>query len=149
MAVEEGGSTVTIEVTRSDSSDGVVSIDYATGGGTATSGSDFTAASGTLTWQNGDSGTKVISVAITNDTIDEVDENFTFTLSNPTGGATLGSGSTTVTITDDDSVGGSGDNDSGGGGGGAGGYFLALLLLLLGASRLSASRPSQSGVAFE
>ena len=135
MAVDEGDGTVTIEVTRSDGSDGEVSIDYATGGGTATSGSDFTAASGTLTWQFGESGTKEISVAITDDTIEESDENFTVTLSNPTGGATLGGGSTTVTITADDSAGGSGDN-GGGGGGGGGGCFLALLLSLLSAKPL-------------
>ena len=134
LVVDEGDGTVTIEVMRSDGSDGEVSIDYVMGGGTATSGSDFTAASGTLTWQVGDSGTKEISVAITDDTIEESDENFTITLSNPTGGATLGGGSTTVTITDDDSAGGSGDNDSGGGGGG--GCFLALLLSLLSAKPL-------------
>ena len=119
LAVDEGDGTVTIEVTRSDGSDGEVSIDYATGGG-GYFGSDFTAAYRHPSLASLRMGTKEISVAITDDAIKESDEDFTVTLSNPTGGATLGGGSTTVTITADDSAGGSGDNDSGGGGGGGG-----------------------------
>jgi uncharacterized delta-60 repeat protein len=100
--VSEGGSIV-LGVNRSGSSSGAVSVDYATLSGTATAGSDFTAAVDTLHWADGDSASKSITVHITSDTADESDETFTVRLSNPSTGATLGPNATaTVRITDDD-----------------------------------------------
>lgn len=99
--VNETAGTVTISVTRSGGTDGAVGVSYATTAGTA-SAADFLAASGTLTWADGDSGTKSFDVGVTNDAVVENDEVFAVTLSNPTGGAALGTASTTVTITDDD-----------------------------------------------
>jgi hypothetical protein len=80
-----------------------VSVDYATSNGTAADGSDYTATSGTLTWDDGDDEMKSFDVSITNDTVHEDEENFSVTLSNPAGGAALGSpNGATVTIQDDD-----------------------------------------------
>jgi hypothetical protein len=102
-SVGEAGPTVTITATRTGGSSGAVGISYATSNGTATAGSDYTTASGTLSWADGDAANKTFAVPITNDTLDEPNETFTVTLSSPTGGATLGSpSSATVTITDDD-----------------------------------------------
>jgi hypothetical protein len=102
-------------------------VDYATASGSATSGSDFASASGTLNWADGDTADKTISVDITNDMADESDETFTVTLSNPTGGTPVGPNSTaTVVITDDDAPSGGGSN---GGGGGGGLNWLVVLLL--------------------
>ena len=59
-------------------------VQYATSDGSATAGSDYTATSGTLTFSVGDDG-KLIQVPITNDAVSDSGENFTMTLSNPSG----------------------------------------------------------------
>jgi hypothetical protein len=102
-SVNESVSQATISVTRTGSGNGAVSVAYATTNGTAIAGSDYATASGTLNWANGDSSAKTFSVPIINDTLDEADETVNLTLSNPSGGATLGSSSTaTLTIVDND-----------------------------------------------
>ncbi|MBI5674697.1 MAG: DUF4214 domain-containing protein, partial [Nitrospirae bacterium] len=102
-SVTENIGTVTIIATRSGGSSGAVGISYETSDETAEAGFDYTSASGTLSWADGDSSNKTFTVDIINDTLLEVDETFTVTLSSPTGGASSGSPvSTTVTITDED-----------------------------------------------
>src|SRR5439155_9640262 len=102
-SVNEGGGTATISLTRTGGSTGAVSVQYTTSNGSATAGQDYTATSGTLTWADGDSSPKSFTVPITNDTLNEANETVNVALSNPGGGATLGSPSTAVlTIVDDD-----------------------------------------------
>ena len=98
---EAGGATVT--VTRSGGSlGGPVSVDYSTSDGSAAAGSDYTAASGTLTFGPGESS-KSFTVAITGDSVHEGGESFQVKLANPGGGAALGSpASATINIADDD-----------------------------------------------
>ncbi|MEO8033044.1 MAG: Calx-beta domain-containing protein [Acidobacteriota bacterium] len=99
-SVAEDGGSVTVTVTRTNGSTGAVTVNYATSTGTATSGADFTATSGTITFAAGDATPKTIVIPITNDGIPEPPENFTVTLSTPGGGATVGAqSSTVVTIT--------------------------------------------------
>ncbi len=101
-SVNENGGNATITVSRVNGSEGSVTVNYATSDGTATAPSDYTAASGTLTFATGVTS-QTFSVPITSDISDEVDETVTLTLSNPTGGATLGTPITSVlTIVDDD-----------------------------------------------
>jgi ribosomal protein L35AE/L33A len=88
--VGEAQGAVNFIVKRLGGHDGAVSVNYATANGSATAGSDYTAQSGTLTWGNSDDGAKPINLPITDDSDFEGDETFTITLSNPTGGATLG-----------------------------------------------------------
>ncbi len=96
------GTIVNIFVVRSGGSDGTVSVDYATADGDAVAGSDYTAASGTLTWPDGLSGNLTFSIAITDDATVEPSESFTVTLSNVSV-ATLGANSSaTVNIIDND-----------------------------------------------
>jgi hypothetical protein len=103
-SVAENGGTATITVTRTAGSNVPIAVNYATTNGTATAGADYTATSGTLTFAAGETS-KTFAVAITNDTSVEPNETIHLTLSNPTGGATLGSQSTaTLTIQDDDVV---------------------------------------------
>jgi hypothetical protein len=79
-----------------------VSVSYATSDGTALAGADYTATSGTVTFADGETE-KSFTVPVLDDALAEDAEAFNLTLSNPTGGATLGGQSTaTVTVTDDD-----------------------------------------------
>ncbi len=107
-SVGEGGGTVTLTVNRTGGSDGTVTADYALAGGTATGGAacggavDYVNTGGTVSFANGET-TKTFTVAICDDAILEGDETFNATLSNATGGATLGSPNpATVTITDNE-----------------------------------------------
>lgn len=98
----EAAGTVTITVTRGGGSDGTVTVDYATSDGTAVAPGDYTAASGTLTFADGVTSQTIV-VPVVDDALPEADETFTVTLTNPTGGATIGpAATTTVTILDND-----------------------------------------------
>ena len=100
-AVNETAGTATITVTRTNGSSGAISVSYATGNGTATAGSDYTAVSGTLSWLDGDSAVKTFTIPILTDTLVEGNETVNLTLSAPTGGAVLGASSAAaLTITD-------------------------------------------------
>jgi ribosomal protein L35AE/L33A len=102
-SVNENGTFVTITVTRVGGSSGAVGVSYSTSDGTATAGSDYTSASGSLSWADGDTADKTFTVNITDDGTVEGNETFNTALSSPTGGASLGTPNTsTVTIVDND-----------------------------------------------
>lgn len=101
-----GSSTLSFTVTRSDRN-GAFTVDFATSNGTATAGSDYTAASGTLTFTAGGSTTQNVSVCITGDTAVEANETFIVTLSNvvnTAGTATITDATGTGTISNDDTT---------------------------------------------
>jgi len=105
--VTEDGTSVSILVGRFLGTTGAISVNFATANGTASAGSDFTTTTGTLTWADGDTAIKTITVPILQDTALEGRENFLVTLSGATGGASVGSAggtssSATVSIIDDD-----------------------------------------------
>jgi hypothetical protein len=103
--VPENAGTATITVVRSVDTTQTQSVSYATSNGTATAGSDYTAASGTLTFAPGEV-TKTFNISIVNDTAIEPNETLTVTLTNPTNGATIsGNNPTTVNILNDDVIG--------------------------------------------
>ena len=84
-----------------------LTVNYTTADGTAKAGSDYTAKSSTVTFTSSDATAKTVTVSTTDDTIYEVDENFTFTISNLAGGGptpTLGTATKTTTITSDDAT---------------------------------------------
>jgi chitinase len=95
-----GTAVLTFPVTLSAASTKPVSVAFATADGTATAGSDYVAASGSLTFRPGEKS-KTVDVTINGDTAIESDETFTVTISNPTN-ATLVDGSATGTIRNDD-----------------------------------------------
>ncbi len=80
---------VTLTVTRTGGSSGAVSVDWATTVGSA-GAADFTGASSTLTWAAGETADKSFTVNIATDALVEGSEFFSATLSNASGGATLG-----------------------------------------------------------
>jgi hypothetical protein len=102
-SVQEGGGSVTITVRRSGSETGSKSVNYATSDGSATAGSDYTTASGTLTFTEPDTSMTFV-VPISDDPSVEGDETVTLTLSGPTNGAVLGTSPATLTIGDDDAA---------------------------------------------
>lgn len=102
MTVDESAGTATLTATLDRESNNTVTVGYATADGTALDGTDYTAASGTLTFTPGDTS-KSFTVGITDDTLDEINEAFTASLSSPTN-ATLGTVAATVTITDNDDL---------------------------------------------
>lgn len=102
-AVNENGATATITVTRTGGSDGVATVNFTVAAGSAVAGTDFVAASGVLVFNNGET-TRTFTVAVTDDTAREGAETVLLSLTNPSGGAVLGTRSTaTLTILDNES----------------------------------------------
>jgi Ca2+-binding RTX toxin-like protein len=103
VVVTEGNSGLTnavFTVSLSAASTSPVTVNYATVDDTAIAGSDFNAASGTLSFAAGET-TKSITIQVNGDTLVEPDELFSLILSNPTN-ATLGKASGTGRIINDD-----------------------------------------------
>ena len=99
---DSGSTNLTFTATLNEASAEQVTVDWGSGtGGTATSGTDYTAISGgTLTFAAGTTS-QDITVSVTGDTLDEVDETVVVTLSNAAN-ATIGTATGTGTITDND-----------------------------------------------
>ena len=88
-------------VTLSGPSSQTVTVDFATAGVSATSGTDFLPNSGTVTFTPGDLSETIV-VQVIADSLDEANETFTVTLSNVNANATILDNSGLGTITDDD-----------------------------------------------
>jgi hypothetical protein len=102
LTFDETAGTATILVTRTGGSAGAVSATVSTGNNTATSGSDYTAVTTTVTFAAGQA-TATVTVPILNDAQIEGAESLNLTLNGPTGGATLGNGRRAVlAVVDDD-----------------------------------------------
>jgi PKD repeat protein len=100
-SVDENEGTVTLTVTLSATSTESITVEYITSDGTAVAGSDYITTSGVLTFAPG-STSRTLAVPIINDELNEPDQAFTVTLSNPSN-AVLGTLDTvTVTIVDED-----------------------------------------------
>ena len=89
-SVAENGGNATITITRAGGSAGAVGVTFATSNGTATAPSDYTTVTQTVSFADGDTGNKTVSIPIIDDTLVEGNETVNLALSNPTGGATLG-----------------------------------------------------------
>lgn len=100
-ASETGGSVVLL-VERVGGSAGAVTVNYSSTSGTATSGADFTPTSGSLSWESGEAGTKVVVVPILDDASAEGNETFTLSLNSSVGIALGSPVSATVTILDNE-----------------------------------------------
>ena len=96
----DSGTVARLTVSLLNESNRVVSVDYATVDGTAISGTDYQAKSGTLTFEPGEM-TSAIEVPIVGDNVYEADEAFTVKLTNPDG-ITLQSDTATIEILNDD-----------------------------------------------
>ncbi|WP_434212437.1 Calx-beta domain-containing protein [[Pseudomonas] boreopolis] len=99
-AAENAGSLVLQAVLSRPAGSGGVRVAYATADGTATAGSDYQAASGTLTIPEGQSSA-TLAIALVDDTLVEGNETFRVDFSDASG-ARLGTTRATATIVDDD-----------------------------------------------
>lgn len=99
-SVNENIGTITITFTLSAASSQTVTVNFATLANTATSGADYTAQSGMITFAPGETS-KTITLAIINDTAVETNESFYIQLSNAINGAILDP-QATITIIDND-----------------------------------------------
>lgn len=96
----KGTTNLMMTVKRSGDSADTVTVSYRTVDGTAKAKEDYTATSGTLTFQPGETS-RTISVSIKGDRKREPNETFSVQLSNAVG-ATIEDGNATVTILNDD-----------------------------------------------
>ncbi|MGH2594929.1 MAG: Calx-beta domain-containing protein, partial [Actinomycetota bacterium] len=81
-----------------------ISVDWATANGSAVAGADYVAASGTATFVAAGPRTQTINIQVNGDLLNEANETFTVTLSNPLPAATadITTATGTGTITDND-----------------------------------------------
>ena len=93
---EDDGAVLVFAVTLSRAASRALTVAYATSDGSAQAGVDYTAASGTLTFQAGESS-KTVEVVVLDDAHDEGEETLTLTLSSASGGL-LTDGEATGTI---------------------------------------------------
>lgn len=96
-----GVSQLVFTISLSAPAAGTVTVNYATGGGTATVGSDYVAQNGTLSFAPGETA-KTILVDVIGDTMFESNETFAVTLSAPSANARVQTASANGTITNDD-----------------------------------------------
>lgn len=101
--VNENAGNASVTLTRTDGTQGAVSVSVASRNGTATAAADYTAVATTVTFGDGDAAAKTVLVPIINDATVEPSETLYLTLSTPTGGAGVGAArETLLTIIDDD-----------------------------------------------
>jgi VCBS repeat-containing protein len=102
-----GTTPITFTVNRTGGQDGAVSVDYSVnlpGGTNGANAADLSGAlTGTLNFANGETS-KTIILNVVGDVTPEFDETFTVTLSNASGGASLGDANATGTILNDDGI---------------------------------------------
>ena len=106
VRVNEDDGTAELTVLRSGGSQGAVSVGVAVADGTAIAGSDFLAAPEptTVTFADGELAAAIVTIPLLDDQLQEDLESFTVTLSDPIGGATLGTSVATVEIVDQDAL---------------------------------------------
>ena len=98
---QAGTTDFAFTVSLSNPSSGPVSVDYSLAAGTATEGSDYDGAAGTVTFDPGETTAEIV-VPVHGDTTFEPDEDLTVTLSNATGGS-IDTSDAVGTILNDDS----------------------------------------------
>lgn len=104
-SVSESDEFIDVLILRENGGSGAVSVEYDTVDSTALAGEDYESRSGIVSWLDGESGAKIVSIPILEDTVIEGDEQFSFTIDNLIGDAALLAPRTaTITIDDNDSV---------------------------------------------
>jgi hypothetical protein len=93
QSVMKNAGTAQLSVTRIGGSTGPVSVNFSTANGTAVAGTDYTTTTGTLTWVDGDTAPKTISVPLLNNATIAASKSLSVSLTSPLYGSL---GATTV-----------------------------------------------------
>lgn len=102
VKVNENAGVANLTIVRQGSTAGIVTVNYTTANSSAQAGGDFTATSGAITFNPGET-TKTVTIPILDDMIHESTETFGVQLTGATGGAVIGAQTwAVVTITDND-----------------------------------------------
>jgi uncharacterized delta-60 repeat protein len=104
-SVLESDGSVSYTVRRTGGRSGAISVDYATAAGEAEPGADFVSLFGTLSWNDGETDEKTLTVDLIDDSNSERSEGFALMLTDPTGGAVLAASEATTQITSTDGPG--------------------------------------------
>jgi hypothetical protein len=116
FTVNENDGTADIIIRRASGNEGAISVTLNTSNGSAIAGTDYESISQTVSFANA-VNTQMVTLTLIDNAIFEGNKSFTASISNPQGGATLGSPNTmTISIVDDEP-----DPNAGGGNGGGGG----------------------------
>ncbi len=98
VIADEQTGKATLLLRRGGDSAGALSVAYSTESGVALAGIDFTAASGIVSWADGDTADKKIEIVLTTDTLVEGSETFSVRLGTVTGGVRTGPAAAVVTL---------------------------------------------------
>lgn len=101
VIVKEDTATASLNVTLSEALSTNASVDFKTTDDTAKANSDYTGLTGSVVFAAGETR-KTITINLNRDTVDEADERFDVTLSNPTPNVMIGNRTGTVLILDND-----------------------------------------------
>ena len=103
LAFESGVAPVRLFVYRAGGASGRVTVQYRVVSGVAIAGEDVEAATGTVTFEDGEIAPKLVEIkAIDDDQLEDREEEFTVELFAPTGGATLSRTSVVAKVYSDD-----------------------------------------------
>ena len=141
-SVTEGTAVITLPVSRSNGSQGAVSVNFHTEDDVALAGHAYQATSGTLNWDDGDVSGRSITIQLLEDPAITSALPFHVVLDSPGGGAIIGSSSVEVFInpasspapppaTSTSTNASASEAPAGGGGGGAIGPYAVLVLLII------------------
>jgi RHS repeat-associated protein len=103
ISQSEGNSGTTnygFNISLSNPSVETITVKYTTADDTATAGSDYTAATGTITFNPGEIS-KPVNISVNGDDLSEVDETFKVILADPVNGTIVNSSATGIIVNDD------------------------------------------------
>jgi hypothetical protein len=99
LTLPKNSGVATLSVVRTSGSTGPVTVDFNTANGSALSGTDYSAASGTLSWADGDTISKPITITLLNNPAAQSSRTFAVNLSNPVYGTLGAQSSAAITLT--------------------------------------------------
>jgi hypothetical protein len=99
IAVMQTAGSATLTFTRTGGSTGAVTANYTEVDGTALGGTDYTKTNGTATWADGDTANKTVNIPLSTTPYFTGTKTFQGDITGGGGGASYGTGLTTVTIT--------------------------------------------------
>jgi hypothetical protein len=99
---DDGVTLVPVIIERMAGSNGPVSVRMVSGGGTATSVTDYESTNTVLAWADGEMGQKMLMFAIIGDDAFEVDETVDIYVQDPTGGIAIRDPKVEISIVNDD-----------------------------------------------